>query len=210
MAELRNYDAENNKGTLKLADSHKSDSFDGIKAERGSAEQLLQSMNEFSSIANSRKKRKKNLPLLTDIVIGLIVLTIVIGLAVGSYYLMRYYSNDYENISIEYTFLAPCEGNLSVYRTMKNEDLYLDTEDNTYYFGKVKNVAVYKPEDKNDPNNKLVLTVRINAKYKSDEGYSSGDNKIAVGSKYTLRCESTIVSGVIVELKQENLSGGEQ
>ena len=165
MAELRNYDAENNKGTLKLADSHKSDSFDGIKAERGSTEQLLQSMNEFSSIANSRKKR---------------------------------------------TFLAPCEGNLSVYRTMKNEDLYLDTEDNTYYFGKVKNVAVYKPEDKNDPNNKLVLTVRINAKYKSDEGYSSGDNKIAVGSKYILRCESTIVSGVIVELKQENLSGGEQ
>ena len=134
-----------------------------------------------------------------DIIIGIIILAVFVGIVVGAYFLFRFYTDDYEGIEIEYVFISPCTEDRDAFRTVKNKELYYDFDQNTYYFGKVSDIDVI------DSNNGryLVLMVRSNAKYRAGEGYSVGDYKIAVGSEFSFRVDGKIIAGTVVELHEK-------
>ena len=188
MAELKNYGSNGEKGGLKHADAEKSYTspipnsiLDGVSVKLG------------DSIGSSvrAKKDEKRIPVLVDIITGLLLLAIVVGIAVGAVYLFRYYTDDYEGVSVEYTYICISDDLEEMHgRSLRNKSLYLDTEDNTLYFGNVESGEKM-----------LVVVVNANLKFKDDEGYSVNDQRIAVGSEYTLRSEDVVVNGTIVELK---------
>ena len=198
MAELKNYGSNGEKGGLKHADAEKSYTsptpnsiLDGVSVKLG------------DSIGSSvrAKKDEKRIPVLVDIITGLLLLAIVVGIAVGAVYLFRYYTDDYEGVSVEYTYICISDDLEEMHgRSLRNKSLYLDTEDNTLYFGNVVSAELY--DLGNESGEKmLVVVVNANLKFKDDEGYSVNDQRIAVGSEYTLRSEDVVVNGTIVELK---------
>ena len=81
----------------------------------------------------------------------------------------------------------------------------MDTEDNTLYFGKIASVDLIENAE---GENTLLLTVRATVKYKKGTGYSVGDNRIAVGSEYTLRSENISIEGTVIELTRMSEIGG--
>jgi hypothetical protein len=199
MAELKNYGSNGDKGGLKHADAEKSYTspaqnsiLDGVNVKLG------------DSIGSSVrvKKKERHVPVIVDVITGLLLIAVVIGIAVGAVYLFRYYTNDYEGVNVEYTFVCIADDLEEMHsRSLRNKSLYLDTEDNTLYFGNVVSAELY--DLGNESGEKmLVVVVNANLKFKDDEGYSVNDQRIAVGSEYTLRSENVVVNGTIVELKQ--------
>jgi hypothetical protein len=146
----------------------------------------------------SSVKVKKRLPIIVDIIAGILMLAIVCGVVVGSYMLFRYYSNDYDTKSVTYTVIFNADEELNWYASMKNGDLYMDSADNTVYFGKVTEVKT----DSN--NNRVILKVTVSAKYRDGEGYSIGASRLAVGGEYKLRYVEKALNVAIVELSGGN------
>ena len=185
-------DSRNN---LKKADAEKSYSV--------SQNVIIESVGaKMGSIGTSgtRLAVKRKLPVFVDVIIGVIILAIFAGIVVGAYFMFRYYTNDYAGVKLEYVFISPCAEDIDAFRTMKNKDLYFDLDGNTLYFGKVTNVDVV---DSVNTGKYLVLNVSADAKYKSGEGYTIGESKMAVGSEYSLRVDGRVVVGTIVELREE-------
>ena len=205
MSDPKNYDVKESKADLKHVDSEKHDNPEG--SPQGSISDMLDEKIKRKISATERRKNggKRKLPVIVDIIVGILIIAISIGIAVGAFLLFRYYSDDYGDVKIEYTVVAHCDGDQSVYRTMKNKELYMDTDGNTLYFGKIANVDIIEnAEDQNT----LLLTVRATVKYKKGSGYSVGDNRIAVGSEYTLRSENVSIEGTVIELTQMTEVGG--
>ena len=146
----------------------------------------------------SSVKVKKRLPIIVDIIAGILMLAIVCGVVVGSYMLFRYYSNDYDTKSVTYTVIFNADEELNWYASMKNGDLYMDSADNTVHFGKVTEVKT----DSN--NNRVILKVTVSAKYRDGEGYSIGASRLAVGGEYKLRYVEKALNVAIVELSGGN------
>ena len=138
-----------------------------------------QGINSAKSGAGIKIKRR--VPLWVDILTGILMLVIVCGVVVGSYMLFRYYSNDYDEVAITYTVIVDGanEADLQAYESLKDDELFMDTEDNSVYFGKVTDVSIAE--------GKILMTVSAKAKHRDGEGYSIGESRIAVGSDLLLR-----------------------
>ncbi|MBQ8408972.1 MAG: hypothetical protein IJY39_08925 [Clostridia bacterium] len=201
MAEFKNYGRDGNQSDLRQADSEKSF---GAPAQNPITESVGVKIGDSIGGATKAKKKAGRLPVIVDIITGILLLVVVIGIFVGAYYLFRYYADDYEGVDVEYTFICVSEeaGEIN-YRTLRNKELYLDTADNTLYFGDVVSAELYDLQNEAGEM-MLVVVVEANVKYKSGEGYTVNDCKIAVGSEYTLRSGNVEISGTIVELVPAN------
>ena len=200
MSEMRKYDSKDESVDLKSADAQKKDSNTGANVTPGDFKKIKMLSNGGSEV------KRKRAPIVVDIIAGLLIALIAIAVVVGTVYLFRYQSNDYGTLEIEYKMVVSCDQELTYYRPVKNKSIYLDKENNSVYFGKVTEV-----EFKTDleGNNVAILTVNANVKYRKNDGYMIGDNRVAVGSAYTLRAEEITVNGVVVELGAAPTDGGE-
>lgn len=148
-----------------------------------------------SAQSGSGIKVKKKLPLWVDIIAGILMFVIVCGIVVGSYMLFRHYSNDYAETDVTYTVIV--DGTLAEeiekYYVLKDGELFMDTEDNSVYFGKITKVS--------EKNERILLTVSAQAKHRNGEGYSLGESRLAVGSEFDLRCDETNITVEVVALK---------
>lgn len=197
MAELKNHGSDD-RSELKRADAEKSFAqptpnplADGVSVKLG------------DSIATSPRAKKKagRLPLIVDIITGVLLVAIVVGISVGAVYLFRYYADDYEGVDVEYTFICVSDDIEDFNsRALRNKGIFLDTEDNTLYFGDVVSAEMYDLQNEAGEN-MLVVVVQANVKYKDGVGYTVNGQRIAVGSEYLLRCESMLIDGTIVELE---------
>ncbi len=197
MGELKNYE-DPQKNDLKYADSDKSV---GNVSPKNMGEKLVSGMTDFTSPAVLRRQKRK-FPLVFDIIIGILMLALAVGVVVGAYYLFRAFSDDYEAVEIEYTFVMTGESyELVRYRISENSRVYVDTENNTHYMGKVLSSQVVELDE--EGNAMLVLRIASEAKYRKEEGYFIGDLRIAVGSDYILRSGALLIDGAIVELNDQ-------
>ena len=146
----------------------------------------------------SNVKVKKKLPVVVDIIAGILMLAIVCGIVVGSYMLFRYYSDDYDTKSLSCTVFFNADEELNKYMSMKNGDLYMDFTDNTVYFGRITEVRT------DEDNNRVILQVTVDARYRDEEGYSLGEIRLAVGGEYKLRYIENTLNVSLVELSGGN------
>lgn len=197
MAEDKNYGSDNRNYDLKQVDSKKSGGIDTESYQIAMKEVLGEKKGRNFLSNRSSKKKNKRLPIFVDIIIGVLILAIAIGIVLGSFFLFRYYADDYGEESIEYVFITHSSQDKSVYQVMRNSELFMDAEDNSFYFGKVTNVDIIEGDD--GPNT-IIFTVTAKAKHKRGSGYVVGNERIAVGSQYTFRVGSTTIDGDIVEL----------
>ncbi len=147
---------------------------------------------------------KKNLPIAVDIIAGILMLVLVCSIVVGSYMLFRYYSNDYDGVDVIYTVaFDTTEETAKQLKSMKNEDVFVDINSNAIYFGKITGVETVE-ENSAQNRKKITLTIKANAKYRKGEGYSLGDERLAVGKSFKLRCNNVITDVVVIELDTED------
>ena len=153
-----------------------------------------QGLNSAQSGASIKVKKK--LPLWVDIIAGILMLAIVCGIVVGSYMLFRYYSNDYTETDISYAFIVDgvSAEEIDKYYALKGSELFMDTENNSVYFGKITKVSAEE--------GRILITVSAQVKYRNGEGYSVGDSRLAVGSELALRCGETDISAEVVSLRR--------
>ena len=198
MSENKNYDSKQD-FDLKSADAHKKESGAGLQSSPGGVKNFK--MTSGGAPVNKRKKT----PIVADIIAGVLIIAIAIGVVVGTVYMFRYQSNDYGNINIEYQMLIYTDKDESYYAPMKNKSLYVDADDNSIYFGKVTDMEFSTDTKGNDV---LILTVSAQVKHRESDGYSISGSRLAVGCEYTVRSESIAVSGIIVELDTAASEGG--
>ena len=198
MSKNKNYDSKQN-FDLKSADAHKKESGAGLQSSPGGVKNFK--MTSGGAPVNKRKKT----PIVADIIAGVLIIAIAIGVVVGTVYMFRYQSNDYGNINIEYQMLIYTDKDESYYAPMKNKSLYVDADDNSIYFGKVTDMEFSTDTKGNDV---LILTVSAQVKHRESDGYSISGSRLAVGCEYTVRSESIAVRGIIVELDTAASEGG--
>ena len=198
MAKIRNIGSSDNDQNLKRKDSKKnhtgSSSVILNGTPFGSNKKLADSMvdGDMTSV-----KVKKKLPLIVDIIAGILMLVIVVGAVVGSYMLFRMYSNDYDNKSVTYDLIIAATDDFEQYKKLAKQDVYLDTSANTVYFGRITKVELVEGET-----DRVLIRVSATAKYRKGEGYSIGDMRLAVGSEFAkLRCgETSLGNAAVVKL----------
>lgn len=200
MSDIKKHGSDKKGNDLKLADSEKSDG--SVKApervQEFIGERLIGDITGGKSI---KEKRKKRASVILDVIVAILLLAIVVGAVVGSYYLFRYYSNDYDTVSVKYTFAFTYDGEVDP-MNMPGQELYFTAGGNSYYFGKV--ISAERIELDGATENAYALTVSVDAKYRDDEGYALYSYRLAVGSEYTLRSNTTQLKGVIVDLARSN------
>lgn len=196
MSEFKKRGLDERDSNLKRADQKKSHG----SADAGSS----QATDLFGSkkladkgMVGSNIKVKKKLPLVVDIIVGILMLAIVCGVIVGSYMLFRYYTNDYETRNVTYTVVFSVDEDIKKCAAMKNGELFLDEEGNSVYFGKIREVLL--PENA-DTAGEVVLIVNASVKYRSGEGYFIGDSRMAVGSVFTLRHVESSYTVTVVDI----------
>ena len=197
MSENKNYDQLRDPSDLKHADSEKK-SDNGSTA--GLSDSLGAKMSDVLSSGSARVNARKKLPVIADVVIAVVMVLLIIGAVIGSYYLFRYYTNDYDNLEIEYCIATPCEKDIAIYRGMLNTEIYCDANGNSFYLGKVKSVELSTDQSM------VLIIVDCSAKYRSSEGYSVGDCRIAVGEQGLYRSRVMNVNGTIVEMHEKSTS----
>lgn len=204
MADIKNYDPDNGNGGLKKADAEKS--FGGGGGISAATSGIIGAkLGELSD--REKRKPRKRLPVIVDVIIAVLMLAIVAGMVIGAYFLFKYYTDEYETVDVEYLFIAYVYGDPEEYNTIKNRELYLDEYGNTLFFGKVTELEVI--EDENEHGQLiLMLSVDADARYMSGVGYSIGINKLAVGSEYLLRSGNISIHGTIVELTAGGANNG--
>lgn len=182
MSEIKQYSAENK----------------SVRAD--TKDMLSENSDKNLFLKHTKRKQRKKLPVVVDIAIGVLLLAFAVGIIIGAYVMFRYYSDDFGETDIEYSFLVEqyVEDDVSIYRTTKNKELYMDVDGNALYFGRIIDVETI--EDAKNGNNSALLTVSVSVKHKTGSGYRIGDYRIAVGSEYTLRSESVFINGTVVEL----------
>lgn len=195
MAEMNSYTKEERAKGLKSADSNKTVK-DG-SAGAGLRAELFGGKRVSERAVGTDIKIKKRLPVAVDIIAGILMLVLVVAVIIGSYLLFRYYSNDYDGVNVEYKITVKVDSGIDTYYNLKNGELFMDITGNSVYFGKIQSVETVK--DLSEDGGKVILTVKASAKYRDGEGYSIGDSRLAVGSKYTtLRCGEVSLSNVLV------------
>lgn len=195
MAEMNSYTKEERAQGLKSADSNKTVK-DG-SAGAGLRAELFGGKRVSERAVGTDIKIKKRLPVVVDIIAGILMLVLVVAVIIGSYLLFRYYSNDYDGVNVEYKITVKVDSGIDTYYNLKNGELFMDITGNSVYFGKIQSVETVK--DLSEDGGKVILTVKASAKYRDGEGYSIGDSRLAVGSKYTtLRCGEVSISNVLV------------
>ena len=195
MAKTKKYGSFDNEQNLKRKDSKKNHA-------EGSGGKLL-----GSPFASNKKlpdsmvdtditnvKVKKKLPLAVDIIAGVLMILIVIGVVVGSYMLFRYYSNDYDSKNVTYSIVIPATQEPEQYKKLVKQDVYYETTDNSIYFGKIVKVEILEGET-----DLVLISVSATVKYRDGEGYSMGDKRLAVGSEFPkLRCGEKLLGNASV------------
>ena len=202
MAEIKEYFADKKDQSFKKADSQKA--IKDSSASAGLRAELFGGRKIPERAMDSNIKVKKKLPIVVDIISGILMLVLVCTVIIGSYLLFRYYSNDYDGVDVQYKVSFDVGSEINTYHALKDGELFMDVTGNSVYFGKI--VAVDIIEDENDgEGGRVILTVKSNVKYREDEGYSIGDSKLAVGSKYSaLRCgEKNLPTVLVTELALE-------
>lgn len=198
MAEINNYTKNEKSQGLKSADSTKSSKENpvvGLRTEFFGGKKI-----QDRPVGPSVKVKKK-LPVAVDIIAGMLMLVLVLAVIIGSYLLFRYYSNDYDGVDVEYQITVSVLDDPNTYKSLEGGELFMDITGNSVYFGKIAKVEAFKdPGDKSGSNGgKVVLTVEASVKHRDGEGYSVGDSRLAVGSKYAaLRCGETNLYNVLV------------
>lgn len=203
MAEMNSYTKEERAQGLKSADSNKTVK-DG-SAGAGLRAELFGGKRVSERAVGTDIKIKKRLPVAVDIIAGILMLVLVVAVIIGSYLLFRYYSNDYDGVNVEYKITVKVDSGIDTYYNLKNGELFMDITGNSVYFGKIQSVETVK--DLSEDGGTVILTVKASAKYRDGEGYSIGDSRLAVGSKYTtLRCGEVSLSNVLVTdlVREEN------
>ena len=201
MAEINSYTKEEKAQGLKNADSKKSikdNSAGAVMRPEGHGGKRIADRSIKSNI-----KVKKRLPIVVDVIAGILMLVLVCAVIAGSYLLFRYYSNDYDGVNVEYKVAFNVSGDLDTYKGLKNEELFMDVTGNSVYFGKITTVETVS--DPNGDGGRVILTVIANVKYRDGEGYSIGNSRLAVGSRYdALRCgEISLVDALVTDLALE-------
>ena len=195
MAEINSYTKEERAQGLKNADSSKTikDGASGV----GLRTELFGTKRVSERNLGSDLKIKKRLPVAVDIIAGILMLVLVLAVIIGSYLLFRYYSNDYDGVNVEYKITINVDSGIDTYYELKNRELFMDITGNSVYFGKISALEVVR--DIAGDSGKVILTVKASAKHRDGEGYSIGDSRLAVGSKYTsLRCGEVVLKDVLV------------
>ncbi len=204
MAEMKEYNAEQKEQDLKRADSKKNIKDSSVTA--GLRAELFGGRKMPDRALESNIKVKKKLPIAVDIIAGILMLVLVCAIIIGSYLLFRYYSSDYDGVNVEYKISFDVSGELDTYRSLKDGELFMDVTGNSVYFGKITAVEILESGN-GEEGGRVILSVKSNVKYRKDEGYSIGENRLGVGSRYTgLRCgeknlPSVLVTGLLVEGK---------
>ncbi len=196
MSQTKKYGPDEKDLNLKREDQRKSYGNGGAGAARGV--DFLGGKRVTEKTVDPNVKVKKKLPLAVDIIAGILMLALVCGVVVGSYMLFRYYSNDYDTKNITYTVLFVANKELDEYGLKKTGELYMDVSGNAVYFGKIEEV---KRIEHNGVKS-ITLKVKADVKYRSGEGYSIEDTRIAVGSEFKLRYLAETLNVSVVELDE--------
>ncbi len=184
---------------LKKADSKKSQG-EQIQTSVFKSDMIV-GKKSIASDLGQHVKVKRRLPIAVDIIAGIFMLALVCAVIVGTYMLFRYYSNDYEGTDITYTVEISLnnKNDAGHYMAMKNKEVFMDKNSNAVFFGKIAGVETVENADR------IRLVIKADAKYRRGEGYSIGDTKVAVGSRFTLRCGEEALNDVaVVELDGGN------
>ncbi len=187
MSKYKNYDWDNSKRNLKKADREKNNDNVHLGAD------TLFGKNEAFSYKKIKARRR--LPLAVDIILAVLLLAITFGIVAGAYYGYRYFTVDYESVTIEYIILAKTD-NAKAYSDIVGKHIYKDEDKNTLYLGKITGADVYGADGE------VAIKVQLDANYKTEEGYFAENFKISVGKSVKVRTESFNISGEIVELKK--------
>lgn len=190
-------------GELKFADSEKSGDDVSDKKGIGAGAEFLKKENKLNEKGrgniNGIFKKKNKFPLALDIIIAVLAVAIVVGAVFGAYFTFVYFSDDSEEVTIEYVVLA---NKLDSTLISKGKDVYCD-EDTATYMGSVVDVNYEVDVAGNDTAAEYMLVhIKATVKYRLDEGYSINDNKIAVGKEITLRTGEHTYIGEIVALSR--------
>lgn len=186
MAEDKKNITDSGAGGLKKVNNKKSSVHMGADVFKG---QGLNSAQSGASI-----KVKKKLPLWVDIIAGILMLVILCGVVAGSYMLFRYYSNDYATVDVSYTVILDgvSAENVEEYYSLKDCELFMDTESNSVYFGKITGIGTEE--------GRILVIVSAQTKHRSGEGYLIGESRLALGSELALRCGEKEISAEVVAL----------
>ncbi len=191
MADMNDKNYKKAPQSLKKADSRKSQG-EQIQTPVFRADMLVGKKNIASDLGQ-RIKVKRRVPIAVDIIAGIFMLILVCAVIVGTYMLFRYYSNDYESTELTYTVeISLKKHDIGQYMAMKNEEVFMDKDSNAILFGKITGVETTENSEN------VHLVIKADAKYRRGEGYSIGDTKIAVGSRFALRCGEETMSDVTV------------
>lgn len=182
MAEIKKYGSGEKEKNLKRKDAKKDGAAGTLHVSSLTSQKKLPDGMVDPDFANVKVKRK--LPVAIDIISGVLMILIVIGVVVGSYILFRYYSNDYDSKKVTYEIIVDATEDFEHYKSLIKQDIYFDTTENSLYFGQI--VRVEKIEGETE---RILIKVSATAKYRKGEGYSLGGKRLAVGSEYAeLRC----------------------
>ena len=195
MADIKKYSFGDKDKNLKRKDAKKnhSDSSSSVlhAAAIASKKKVPDSLVD-SDFSNVKVKRK--LPIAVDIIVGILLVLIVIGAIIGSYVLFRYYSNDFDSKKVTYDILVDATDDPEQIKRLVKQDVYLDTADNSLYFGQITKV-----EEIEGRPGRLLVRVNATVKFKKGTGYVLGGKRLAVGSEFAkLRCGEMILGNVSV------------
>lgn len=193
MPKYKNYSKEDRNSDLKSVDAEKNS--DGSLLHLNS--EIFASRAKAATAFKPKKVARKKMPIAVDIIISILMIAIALGVVGGTYFLFRYFTVDYESVSIEYTLLVE-NADTESYGGILNKHVYMDVDGNTVYFGKIIGVETYEKDGA------VLLNIALNAKYKSEEGYFAENSKISVGSSYSLRTDSKNISGTLVDLVKKS------
>lgn len=193
MPKYKNYDQREQKKDMKNLDADKNNE-NGIQH---ISTDILMSSAGAASAQKKKNRARKKLPLAVDIIIAILMVAIVVGAVIGAYFVFRYFTVDYESVTVEYTLLVDTD-DVASYSGLINKHVYMDSEESTTYFGKIIGCETFKEDGA------VLLKVAINAKYRSEEGYYADDCKIAVGNTMNVRTDSKKISGTVVELVKKS------
>lgn len=188
--------AENDKkDSLKLADAEKS-AGEGDKLSPGNGAQFIerekQAREKLRGVSSRKNIVGRDIPLGADILLSILIIILVIGAIVGAVFLFRFYSISYSEKQIEYLVKIEQENNFQGFNV--GDSLYLSEKDsgNVLFMGKITAT--------DSINNTVLLLVDV--KYRTGDGYTNGDCRIAVGSRFTLFNEKAIHDVCVVELQE--------
>ncbi len=185
------------KKDLKHADIDKFGGNQLSKDSLGKGDFLINEIKEKSKQNKKATDKKRSVPLALDIIIALVIVLVVAALIVGAYFVFKNYNDSYKDANIQYTLLISDTDAISDSSSLKDKELYLDCDGNTYYFGKITNITLLSDED---GSTQITVDVSVSTKYRRGEGYSVDGNKIAVGAEYCLRVGESVFDATVVEM----------